>query len=139
MKDSWSTPKSVKRRSVWLLVPKEKKKGLLHGAPNHVNRYSELPKPIPFLNRPGVVVLHFAGRSNALCVIGQNMARRTGQTVMIAAGKRQDSRKLHRLKALTVCSVHRDLSGIPPKMDPYIAITLLTHVILHQKSLREFI
>ena len=35
------------------------------GTPNHVNRYSELPKPIPSLNKPGFVVLHFAGRSFA--------------------------------------------------------------------------
>ena len=35
----------------------------LHGTPNHVNRYSELPKP-------GFVVLHFAGRSFGAPMIG---------------------------------------------------------------------
>ena len=63
MKDSWSTPKRVKRRSLWLVVLKEKKQGSSHGAPNHINQYSELPKPIPSLNRPGFVVLSFAARS----------------------------------------------------------------------------
>ena len=60
-----------------------------------------------------------------LCVIGQNLTRRTGQTLMIAAGKGQDSRKLHHVKALAVCSVHSDLSGFPPKMDLYTVITVL--------------
>lgn len=67
------------------------------------------------------------------------MTRRTGQTVMIAAGKGQDSRKLHHVKALTVCSVHGDLSGFPPKMDLYTVITVLTHVTPHQKSLTNLV
>ena len=60
--------------------PQGEKQGLLHGAPNHVNRYSELPKPIPSLNKPGVVVLHFAGRS---CLIGDTSSNGCFSTVML--------------------------------------------------------